>query len=259
MIELTNIEIPNNYVLIKPDKDYEKLKNGLWIGSTPETEARHYGIKGEVLLIPQKLVYRGKEIKALRDRTKGIYSADDLKLLTSFVHGSMEYKTVIEIEPGDRVWFDYMAHIGANTEKKAIEVEGHGECILVDYSMLFIRERAEEKVPINGWIWIKTVEASKELGNDLVAPDIVDSTIPKEAVVVKLGRPILEYLSAKDCDKNFIGGTLKEGDRIFFNEKIKTPLEYTLHETTGLERLYKIKRKDIYGVYDRIVEQQKQA
>lgn len=246
MMDVSNIEIKNNYVLIKPDKDYETLKCGLFIGSTAETEARHYGITGEVLVTPEKLIFRGKEINELRSVTGGQYGDDQLKTLHELVNGSLEFKTECELKPGDKVWFDYLAHINAISEKKAITIEGHGECILVEYTRVFIRERKGERAPINGWIWIKTIQGERDLGNGIEVPETVDVTVKNEAIVVTVGKPIEQYLSALESDRGLEG--LQPGMRIFFNQGVMTPLEYTLHESDGLEKLYKIKRKDIYAV-----------
>jgi len=245
-MKASDIEIRNNYVLIKPDKDYETLKNGLFIGSTAETEARHYGITGQVLVIPDKLIFRGEEAKALRSATGGHFGDNDLKSLHEIVNGSLEFKTECELIPGDKVWFDYLAHINAVTEQKTVMTKDHGECILVEYTRIFIRERAGERIPINGWIWIKTIEGTRDLGNGIEVPETVDVTIKNEAIVVKVGKHIEEYLSALESDRGL--ENLQPGMRIMFNQGVMTPLEYTLHETEGMEKLYKIKRKDIYAV-----------
>lgn len=247
MESLANIEIQNNYLLIKPDKDFEKLKMGLLIGTIPMTEARHYSVTGTVLIAPKRLIYRGEQIKKLRAKTGGRFGDDDIKELKNIVVGSMEYKTDLELQPGDKVWFDYLAHINANTEMKTMDIAGHGECFFIDYSRCFIREREGERIPINGYIWIKQVyRNSRDLGSGLIEPETVDNRVPGHAVVVKTGKPIQEYLSALHSD--FPDTEIKEGDLIAFAENAATPLEYTLHETDGLQKLFKIKRKDIHGV-----------
>jgi len=82
MKQLSNLQIKTNYVLIKPEKDIEELKSGLLVKAGEEdksrqlanTEARHYNITGTVLLVPQSLIFRGREIKQLRQRTGGKFN-----------------------------------------------------------------------------------------------------------------------------------------------------------------------------------------
>lgn len=246
MINASKIKIKTNYVLIKPDADHEKLSNGLYIGSTKETEARHYAITGTVLIVPDRLVYRGKEAKNLRAKTGGHMDEFDAKDLISILNGSMRHETDMEIEVGDKVYFDYIAQFNANTEGKSIQVEGHGECILMEYSMLSAVQKGEEFIPINGYIWIRMIQDTHDLGNDIIIPDTVDTTVPGIATVVKVGKPIKEYLSAKHSDQGLIG--LTAGQTIMFYDAVKTPLEYALHETDEMKGLYKIMRKDIHAI-----------
>jgi len=254
MNKLGNLKIKTNYVLIKPEKDIEELKSGLLIKAGQEdkqrqlanTEARHYNITGEVLVVPQSLVFRGEQVSSLRKDTGGKFGDDNIKLLHTLVNGSMEYKTEIEIEEGDKVWFDYLCHINAVTENRIIEVEGYGECILVEYSRLFIRERAGIKQPLNGWIFIRKLEGERKLSENFVISNTADLTLRNQAEVVQVGTPIEQYLSLKYTDHFF--KDIKSGDKVIYNEKLSTPLEYSLHETEGLEKLYKIKRTDIKAI-----------
>lgn len=252
MHKLSNLKIKSNYVLIKPEKDIEQLKSGLLVMAGKEdkqkqlanTEARHYNITGTVLIAPETLIYRGRQINELKDKTNGKFGDDDLKILQSLVNGSMEYKTEIEVQAGDKVWFDYLVHINAHTQSRTIEVEGHGECILVEYSRLFIREREGKRIPINGWIFIKKVVAENK--SMFLLADTANQIQKNVAEVFQVGSPIEEYLSIKYSDHYF--KNVKAGDKILYNERLATPLEYSIHETEGLESLYKIKRTDIKAI-----------
>lgn len=255
MDKASNIKIKQNYVLIKPEKDIEQLKSGLYIQAGQEnkkrglanTEARHYNITGTVLVVPDKLIYRGEQLKKIRKRTRGIYNDYDVKELQAAVNGSLEYQTEIEIQAGDKVWFDYIAHINANTEMKTVQVEGHGECIFVNYSQLFIRERENEKIPINGWIFIRKISTDRTLTSGLILPMSANVLVKNQAEVVIIGKGHDDYLSVKHTD--FWFKEVKPGDKIIYNEALATPLEYEIHETEGLEKLFKIKRKDIQAIF----------
>lgn len=254
MSKLSDLNIKTNFVLIKPEKDIEELKSGLLVKAGKEdkqrqlanTEARHYNITGEVLAVPDSLVFRGEQVNQLRNNTGGKFNDDDLKLLHNLVNGSMEYKTKIEVAVGDKVWFDYLAHINANTENRIVEVDGYGDCILVEYSRLFIRERDNDKVPLNGWIFIKKSLGTREVSKQFVLSDNADISLKNVAEVVQVGSPIKEYLSARYTD--FYFKDIKVGAKIIYNERLATPLEYSLHESEGLEKLYKIRRTDIKAI-----------
>lgn len=246
MIKLKNISIKANYVLIKPEKDIEQLKSGLLIGSDKKTEARNYDITGEILAIPNSLIFRGDLANELRKRTNGNFTDDDIKVLQNIINGSMEYETSIEVKPGDKVWFDYLAHINANTDQKVVKVDGYGECILVEYSRLVIREREGIKKPINGWVFIKKI-LEEPITSGGILKSANDNLVRKNrAEIVLLGEPIEQYLSAMHSDNFF--SKVRAGQQVIYNEAIATPIEYSLHETEGLEQLFKIRRTNIRAI-----------
>lgn len=263
-MQLNQIKIPSNLVLIKPDKDFEKTKSGLYIGTTDVTAARHFAITGTVLVLPDQLVYRGHEIRQaekaarqfiadnrprkMNELAKGNdYHNDDYKSYAMEVkiakEGSLGYLTEIEVAVNDKVWFDYTCHGNAYAEQKTIEVDGHGECFLIGYEDIFLYERDGVRNPVNGWIWIRKIVGDKNLGNDLVLADTVDTTLKNYAEVVQVGKPILEYQDERQTDYYF--QDIKAGDIIYYKGKQATPLEYILHQTEGLENMHKIRRKDI--------------
>lgn len=265
---LSKLSIKRNYVLVKPDADHETLKvkgsDGdveLDLVPTFETEARHYGITGTVLKVPEALVYRGRQVIDYRKETETNRGLDEMRKLGLLRKGSLDHETEMELEVGDRVWFDYKAHMHGNTEQKSIDIEGHGNCLLMRYDMIFMRERDLNMAPINGWIWIKDIEGSRDLGNGLVLPDTIDVTPKGVGEIVKLGKAITHHADQEynlrmdaicidgkleDLASNVMThGDLRPGMIVHFREKAAIPLEYSMHETLGLEGLKKIRFKDI--------------
>jgi hypothetical protein len=255
MLKLSEIEIRTNQVLIKPDDDYLSLRNGLLISGTEEdrkkkiehTKARHYSITGIVLAAPKNLVYGGKKQRELVEKHQGVYDDFGLKDLNDAVRNSLEYKTTVEVKKDDKVWFDYRCHYTGFNEQKFIELEEFGLCLLIDYHAIFLRERSGNKIPVNGWIWVKPVqnELKETLEGELANPESFRTTKKNVAEVVLCGTRIEEYIHILTEDTKH---KLTKGTKILFHEKIATPLEYGLHESEGLEGLLKIKRKDVIGI-----------
>ncbi len=249
------IEIPVNLVLIKPDEDYTETSSGLNVKGVKEdrskrqqnTLARHYAITGTVITVPNKLLFRGDQHARVLAATGGVYNDFSLKDLTDVVNGSMEYDVEMELKVGDKIWFDYGCHYNANVEKKILDIEGVGKCYLIDYEAIFLRERSGIKTPVNGWIWIKKIDAIQSSPSGLIVTSKKSKHLKDIAEVVKIGSPIKKYLSTLHKD---FPEPICEGQRIVYHEKLSTPIEYVIHKTEGLEGLYKIKRKDIIALID---------
>lgn len=256
MESLKSLQIKRNYVLIKIDEDHTEVSlkgpegqvyAQIEVGITDQTEARHYAITGTVIKTPESLIYRGRELEAFRNKIGFDFGPEQAKDLSMLVKGSLEWEVEMELQEGDKVWFDYIAIISGNTQRKLVNTKEHGWCLLINYDQVFLYERDGERRPANGWLWIKYVYGPRELKNNLVLPDTVDTRIPGVADIVKTGAPVTHFLEARF---NVNRPLLKAGTRIYYRKNSDTPIEYTLHQTEGLEGLMKIRPQDVYAVIE---------
>lgn len=267
LVDPSKVVIPANYLLVLPDKNHEFYhdKDGnetdLMVGTSfvkdmaedddlndrpqerVDTLAQHYSVRGKVYAIPQKLRFLRKEI----DRFKGTLSHDDLPKLTQAMEASVEYDTDIEVEVGDEVIFDYLAHIGCYDEGRWIETE-LGDMFLIRYDEIHMRIDSDgNKHPINGWMVITREEMKEQLESGLYTPPINQEKITSKAFgyVIHQGKPLRgtkERLYEPDDTYDF-----KEGQRILYRPGGSRPLEWVLHQTLyPNKKALLIHRKDVF-------------
>lgn len=250
MIDISNIRIPSNYVLIKPDPDHEKVGE-IIIGKDNPTEARHYSITGTVLATPEKLIYNGRKIAELK---KGaIIDNTEIQRLHK---QSIEFDVPMELKTGDKVWFHYNEQFNARTQGQGIETKD-GYAIFMRYDSLFAYKRIDHPLtPVNGLIFVEPItDIVVEDGRNLIKHesgiDIVvlnkEKKLRKQQLgkVIRVGVPCDGYLNHGLYDSDCV----QEGDTICYARQLATPFEYDLHRTVEDNReLFKVRRKDIYYI-----------
>lgn len=256
-VSISDFSIPSNYVLIKPDPDYEFVEvaadsplaesTKIWIGYDSETVGRHYGITGTVLVVPDSLTFNKSRIKKLKDRISNGKNREDSDQVTmaNLIGASLTVDVDMEAQPSDKVWFDYMCQINAVVDKLLVDTIEHGMCFLVKYEDIYCLERDGELKVINGWVWVQLLEKETvtDSGIEVVLSD-TEKYLKNTGVIVNSAKPVKGYLDYDTEDPV----ELNPGDEILYNEKIGFPVEYSVHRKLTDKETYCIRRKDIYAI-----------
>ena len=217
IISLSTFRIPANYILIKPDPDFEfvKIKPDsefsaiteeveIKIGYTSETHARHYGISGTVVTLPEQLIFN----PTIRQE----------KI-------TMPFDVDMELEIGDKVFFDYLCQIKAVSDKLIVDTEEHGMCFLCKYEDVYCFERNEELTLINGWVWIQRLEKDKKVsGLEMVLTD-KNKFVKGQAKVIKAAKAVRKYIEGHSEDPIELFG----GENIIYDPRFGHEMEYSMH------------------------------
>lgn len=240
-----------NYVLVKPDKDHTKdYKTGMYI-SDHYDPARHWSVSGTVIQIPQRLVYLGDELQALKSLGKltGAY----LHYAQQHRMMSMDFDTEIEVQVGDKVYFNYSNHIAGSEEKKEFNSPTGEKLILMPYDSLYVAVRGDECIPLNGYIYVKPLRYSIEDLQNMRKTAHGWKKPPKKGdirkgwgVVEMVGSPNKGYLDYPDA----IDSTdIRAGQTVLFRKTLSFDMEWSYHKTLFQDTIYRMQRKDILAYY----------
>lgn len=192
MIEIKNIRIPLNYVLIKPDEDFETYQiagreTGLLAPSYAyqgdkrvAMPSKHFSVRGKVYGVPEKIQFNRDAIRAINDSYTLVKKIGDrhqvangpmLRKINDLKKESCRFETDNELAVGDVVKFSYMVHITAK-ENNAIFDTTEGRMYFIKYDDIFmtVDENNQPKKMINGYILIDpdVVETKKENGMEYI-------------------------------------------------------------------------------------------
>lgn len=257
-ISLKDFNISNNYVLIKPDPDYEFVEvapesqfeiNGdpvkIWIGYNSETHGRHFGITGKVVALPERLVFNKKKIEKYKKRLGSTRLLSDQINIAVLMESSQEIDVDMELKLDDKVWFSYLCQINAVTNKILIDTVEHGMCFLAKYEELYCYERNGNIELINGWVWIRRIEREKTTKSGIELQLSESNKYQNgHAEIVKFGNPVRDYMDGKkEYPWEFNGG-----EQVVYAKKMGHPIEYGMHRKLTEDEIYSIRRKHIYAV-----------
>jgi len=257
-ISLKNFRIPANYILIKPDPDFEFVeietkdsifgpakKVQLKVGYTSETHGRHFGITGKILAVPDKLVFNKSRIMKYKDRIGSARLVSDQIKVAVLMGASQEIDVDMEVKIDDKVWFSYLCQINAVTKELLIDTEEHGMCFLAKYEELYCYQRNGEIELINGWVWIQRIERNDETESGLKLQLSASNKYENgHATIVKAGKPVNGYMDSKsEYPWDFNGG-----EQVVYASKMGHPVEYSMHRDLHDKEVLSIRRKHIYAV-----------
>lgn len=256
-ISLKDFKIAYNYVLIKPDPDFEfiEVKQNsaflsaieqpkIWLGYNSETHGRHFGITGKILAVPENFIYNKEEIVKFKEHVGSLWNYGDQLIISDLMRESNEIDTEIEVEIGDKVWFSYLCQLNGVVKELLIDTVEHGMCFLARYEELYCRERAGELELVNGWVWIERLERENvaESGFELHLSN-KHRYQNGRARVIKTARPLRGFIDGgSDTDID-----VKEGDEVIYNSKMGHSAEYHLHRKLTNNEVLSIRRKHIYA------------
>ena len=154
------------------------------------------------------------------------------------VADSLPWKTEVEVEEGDKVWFDFREAAYAYT----FVCEGEWYKI-INYEFLRVVQKDDgEIVPLNGYILFEEYHAPRE--SDILLEDKKDD---RYAIARYVGRPNDEYsLRVYNDDID-----IYPGDHVLFEDNTSCfPLESGVHNEFSEEKFVVQQRKRILGVVD---------
>lgn len=232
---LENFKPLFNWVLIKPDWDGQSITRPYEVKGPDgtvkiEIDASYEREKnacctGVVVKVPE-----GKPYFNPADPTK-----------------SMEWVTDFEIQEGDKVIFGYFAFTEAFRDSDIRWVKCNGEIyILVFYGLMYLAQRGEEVIMLNGYTLIEPVQ--DEVATNLFLPSHLKRSTNKQRGIVRyLGSLNREYSNHRyppDDD------SLQVGYLITMDRYCNIPLEYDLWRTFGDKevKLWRVQRTFISAI-----------
>lgn len=230
------MKIPFNYVLVKPEPTDEiSLPNGkkLFL-STIFEETKHAPTVGEVLCVPERLIFNEDGINSLL------------------------FKTEMEVRVGDRVVFHFLAHQQAKDEGRILD-----DGFMVRYDSIYLILRGEEIIPINGHLVVEP--ESQLVKSNIIIPDSNKKKAQRIGKVRYAGKPVDGYLNYPHLtdvndfpmvmkDERFVKGNryAQEGDRVYFSHFDAVPLQHDpeIHGAVEKVLLYRMQHKDVLLILD---------
>lgn len=277
-IELTNAKVPTNYVLVKLDPDFDTFHNtetgndtGIHIAPWGINQATHLGVTGEVVKVPERLIYHGAlltNLKRDKDRSPGAQQH-----IANLRQESMAYDVPMELSIGMKVYFEYTTRLNSFKEGRAFE-NSDGKYILIAYDMLVMAFRpttdfADVKItdvyPLNGFMLIKPLEYATEKGSagikgvkteaDIFLPVQEDAKYVKQrnlwyGNILSTGCYVRGYVDFPDAGSDNIDPELcKVGQKIVYDGRQQKRLEQPAHRVIFKKHeLYRIHRKNVFGI-----------
>lgn len=166
-----------------------------------------------------------------------IYKMSDSLHYDKTVIDSMRWKTEIEAEIGDKVWFDFRAALYAYT----YECDDEWYKIM-EYQNLYIAERGKEKITLNGNILFSEYEEDSD--SDILLTTNIDK---KYGVAEYVGSYNQEYSSSYYDDSIEVN----KGDHVLFESGTSCwPLEAGLHNEFSKDKYVVQQRKRVVAVVD---------
>jgi len=262
MIDASKIKIAHNYVLVKPDQDFETYQmSGKETGiiaplvfrdeQNHEVSAKqqHISISGTVWQVPNDLVFNGYDIWDIQDRhhprrdTNTTREPSVQREIDSLRMDSVRFDTAMEVKVGDKVYYEYMANMMADTYGRWVHTE-QGLMMFVKYDDLILAKRGDEIVMLNGYVLVENEVQEADTEGFIKQLHVKDRKTRTHAYakVRHCGTRVKAYLELRGIrDGNQIA------ERIIYDPRHAKELEYGLHRIFDEKRLLRIQRKDIYG------------
>lgn len=278
LIDPKRVKIPYNYVLVKPDPDFDEyhyrgrstgvaVSNFIYDGEGRRVsiKERNRAITGVVYAVPNRIYYKMREARQMSEgkvfakKIDGIFYTVDRStrdIINDMKLKSMEYEVDVELQVGDRIKFSYMVHERAMDNNSIIETtEGPMYFITYDQIFMSIDDQGNPKRMVNGYILVES--DIKELEKDgavkgkekgqLFIVDLSDGEKRERkamvGTVVLAGTPCRGYKSIPDArDPNTVH---TPGERLIFDPRGAINVDLMNHQLTEKPQ-YLIHRIDIW-------------
>ena len=125
---------------------------------------------------------------------------------------SMPWDTEVEVQVGDKVWFNYFASVNCN-----VMVCGDRRFFVIPYNELTVAKRGERIITLNGYCLCEAIR--KDYSNDL-AKGVVEHYEKDKVVIRHLGRPNKAYFSGSVDMKTYHSDNIdvQEGDTVLLRK-----------------------------------------
>ena len=213
----------NNMVLVHPVVDMTKMHNTTLDLAVPTVDGKPWDafknapIVCEITSAPRKLFCSTRrvayesivemdippqaKVELIRIRRQTHYT--ETTMIDQVVPHSMMWHTTVQVRPGDVVWVNPNAMIGAEHNGMVIEAEGQ-QFYLIPYEALYLKKTAKGVTCLNGWVLAEPIDEAPDWATRLEkAGLIVPEHLKKQpyndrlAVVKYIGDPV-EYIKVND-------------------------------------------------------------
>lgn len=256
--------------IIAPDHEYENdAKTGKQ--RIINRKEKHVAVFGEVIAVPQKLIFNRGRIRKISDSTTVFKRIDDKiqvvdwssqKKIDGLRSESVEFDTDIEINVGEKVNFSYRHFIEAQKNGMYADTD-IGEVVFIKYDMLkLVVDKDMNPIRmLNGYILVEPelVDSMEENGGsfvsvsgDLVMPNYEKHKKSRKNQIGKValsGNPVRGYLN--DYDSVDPDLELNTGDRILYDPRGAQKLENEIHQVLSDKDLYIVRRRHIWLVQEK--------
>ena len=192
-------------------------------------EQYHYSVKGTVIDVPEKLIFREKPLIPKP-------TPEDIKQMRELNAMSVSYNTDMDLAIGDRVLFSYRAHF-----------EKESKVSLMDYDLIVAK--LDPIRPINGFLLVEMFEkpAFEEVLQDVFVYN-EDQNDYGYATVKYAAPPLKGYLDYPEAEDD---PAIKEGSVVCFKKGRAVRMELDVHNslTNKQSSLFRLHRKDVV-MYD---------
>lgn len=157
---------------------------------------------------------------------------------------SLRFDTAMEVRVGDRVYFEYMAHMMADTYGRWVHTE-QGLMMLCKYDDLILAKRNGEIIMLNGYVLVE---------NEIKKADDRFQIHDKENKTRSHAFARVHYYGGRNkayLEQRGISDGHEIAESILYDPRHAKELEYGLHRIFDGRRLLRIQRKDIYGAVDK--------
>lgn len=252
----------NNYVLVLPDKDYEKFQRGgkdtgLYTITHEGNAGENVSVKGTVYAVPDALIYNGRQIESLKSNIEDANEGTERqeyyqKMIDRLKSESVLYDVPIEISNNDRVAFYYKNHFDATKQGLTIPTV-MGDMIMMKYDTLMYTVDSEDKFlkMLNGHLLVDMIEnVETKTDGGIILPDITTHSHftkrPKYGYgrIKSAGCNVEGYLEAPRVRD---GRHFEYEKVILFDPRYARNMEHDLHQVTFDKRYYRMHRKDVLG------------
>jgi co-chaperonin GroES (HSP10) len=243
---LKPIGISNNLIQVQPTGHLNKI--GEWEIFDIHDPAHHFTIKGEVVMVPDRLYHAGDDLREIKQFQESELRGQVSQFVTN---RSVEFETIVEPKVGDEVIFRYINHQNCMDKDLYHYQKGFDNpSLFMPYDSLFAIIRDGKMIMINGWIWVKPISYSEEeLENEY-------GVLVNREGEKKIGVGIVDNLGSLCTDYLYdaIGGDIddvKIGDKIAFHKTAGVSIEIDYHQSLneGDHPYYIMHRREILNIF----------
>lgn len=222
--ELQSLFPRNNYVLVQPVYDMNKIKTGktiLFTGDTSWKPEHHAQVICKVITRPLQLIYSEK------------------KKMNEY---SMEWETEMNLKAGDKIWVDYLAAL--NAEKKYHVVCENIKYYFIKYENIFLVKRGNRIIMLNGYILISPYQ--KKIKRKIILPDTLKKKDDNDefGIVKRIGEPNFQYRDERYYDDDYL--CVKDKVRLAFDNNQR--LENENHRILYKKEMIVTQRRFLMGI-----------